>query len=386
MEVKQVATLVNTTTSEILGRENPVLEDLSNLVDIGNEIFNAEAVDRYVRTLINHIGKVVFVNRVYKGSAPSVLMDGWEYGSIMEKITIEMPEAVENEDWELVDGASYDPFVFHKPKVSAKFFNSRVTFEIDMSITEEQVKQSFSNATQLNAFVSMIFNAIERSMTVKIDSLVMRTINNMTAETIAAEYSDGANLSAASGVRAVNLLHLYKQKFPDATTTASSCMVDPEFIRFASMTMANYIKRLAKISTLFNIGGRDRFTADDMLHVVMLSDFMSAAGAYLQSETFHNEYTALPSAETVPFWQASGKSYAFSDISAIHVKTASGKEVEASGILCIMFDREALGVTNMDRRVRNNYNGKAEFYNYFYKYDAGYFNDFNENFVVFFVA
>lgn len=385
MEVKQIYDLMNTVTKEILGEEAIVNEDLSNVVDIGEQIFNADAVDRYVKSLVNHIGKVIFVNRPYSGSVPSVLMDGWEFGSVLEKITVELPDASENESWELVDGQSYDPNIFYQPKVSAKFFNKRVTFEIDMSFTEKQVKQSFSNPTQLNAFTSMLYNAVDRSMTVKMDSLVMRTINNMTAETLRSEYSDDSSYNTKSGVRAVNLLYLYNQKTGESLTV-DKALVTPAFIRFASMTMANYIDRLRKLSRLFNIGGKDRFTPSDMLHVVMLSDFKNAAGAYLQSDTFHNEYTALPDAETVPYWQASGTTFSFNEISDIHVTTASGDEVSAAGILCVMFDRDALGVTNLERRVTSNYNSKAEFYNNFYKFDAGYFNDFNENFVCFFVA
>lgn len=387
MEVNQIYSLMNTVTSEILGKQELVAENLSNVVDIGNEIFNANAVDAYVKSLVNHIGRVIFVNRPYVGSVPSVLMDSWEFGSVLEKIQADLPNAVENESWELTDGHSYDPNIFYKPKVSAKFFNKKVTFEVDMSFTEMQVKQSFSSVAQLNGFLSMLYNSVDKAMTIKIDSLVMRTINNMTAQTIHAEYPSG-DYSTKSGIRAVNLLKLYNDKFT-TTLTADKAITTPEFIRFASYTMGLYVDRLSKISTLFNVGGKDRFTPKDLLHVVMLSDFQKASMAYLQSDTYHDMYTALPNAETVPYWQASGQNYSFADVSDIHVNIESGEttaEVNASGILCVMFDRDALGVTNLNRRVTTNYNAKAEFWNNFYKFDAGYFNDLNENFVVFFVA
>ena len=384
MEVAQVYALVNDSTKEILGESTVLAEDLSNVVDIGTEIFNANAVDNYVRSLVNHIGKVIFVNRVYSGSVPSVLMDGWEYGSVLEKITAELPEATENESWELEDKTSYDPNIFYQPKVSAKFFNKRVTFEIPMSFTEKQVKESFSNASQLNAFLSMLYNAVEKSLTVKIDSLIMRTINNMIGETLVDEYGD-TSYSSDSGVKAVNLLYLYNDKF-DKELTAEEAITDPDFIRFAAYEMGVYMTRLSRISSLFNIGGKDRFTPSDMLHVVMLADFKKAANVYLQSDVFHDNFTELPNAEVVPYWQGSGLDYGFESVSAINIKTASGEDVEASGILGVMFDRDALGVTNLDRRVTTNYNPKAEFYSNWYKFDAGYFNDTNENFVVFFVA
>lgn len=384
MDVKQIYQIMNTVTGEILGESAVVNEDLSNIVDIGTAIFNASAIDNYVKSLVNHIGKVIFVNRPYSGNVPSVLMDGWEYGSVLEKINAELPAATENESWELTDGTSYDPNVFYKPSVSAKFFNKRVTFEIPMSFTERQVKESFSNAEQLNGFLSMLYNAVDKSMTVKMDALVMRTINNMIGETLHADFSEGT-YNAGSGVKAVNLLYLYNQRY-GTSLTAANAITEPEFIRFASYEMGVYMSRMSKISNLFNIGGKDRFTPSDMLHVVMLADFNKAADVYLQSDVFHDSFTELPNAEVVPYWQGSGTGYNFSDISAIKIATASGATVDAGGILGVMFDRDALGVTNLDRRVTTNYNPKAEFYNNWYKFDAGYFNDTNENFVVFFVA
>lgn len=384
MEVRQIYEIMNAVTGEILGDTALVQEDLSNIVDVGVAIFNASAIDNYVRSLVNHIGRVIFVNRPYSGNVPSVLMDGWEYGSVLEKITAELPEATENESWELTDGQSYDPNIFYKPTVSAKFFNKRVTFEIPMSFTERQVKESFSNAVQLNGFLSMLYNAVDKSMTVKVDALVMRTINNMIGETINAEYGAAA-LSSKSTVKAVNLLYLYNQRYSQ-TLTAVNALTDPDFIRFASFEMGVMTSRLSKISNLFNIGGKDRFTPSDMLHVVMLADFKKAASVFLQSDTFHDSMVALPNSEEVPYWQGSGQNYGFSDITALNIKTASGATISASGILAVMFDRDSLGVTNLDRRVTTNYNPKGEFFNNWYKFDAGYFNDTNENFVVFFVA
>ncbi len=390
MEVKQIYTLMNNVTNEVLGQEDLVKEDLSNVVDIGTEIFNQSAVDNYVKSLVNHIGKVIFVNRPYAGNVPSVLMDGWEFGSVLEKISADMPEATENESWELTDKQEYKQDIFYKPTVSAKFFNKKVTFEVPMSFTELQVKESFSSREQLNGFISMIYNAIDKSMAVKTDSLIMRTINNMICETIAKDYDDGTDskkiveLNSKSGVKAVNLLYLYNQKF-NATLTAEEAITNPNFIKFASYTISLYKDRLSKISTLFNVGGKERFTPSDSLHIVLLSDFVSSADSYLNSNTFHKELVELPTAERVPYWQGSGTDYSFAHTSDIHVATAGGYDIEVSGVLGVMFDRDALGVCNTSRRVTTNYNAKAEFYNNYYKFDASYFNDLNENFVVFFV-
>lgn len=396
MEVKQIYTLINSVSSEVLGKTDIVAEDLTGIVDLGTEVFNQNAVDNYVKSLVNHIGKVIFVNRPYAGKVPSVLMDAWEFGSVLEKISADVPEAEENDTWNLKDGQSYDQDVFHKPTVTAKFFNSKVTFEVPVSITERQVKESFSNAAQLNGFISMIYAAVEKSMTIKADALIMRTINNMIAETVLADAQafgataagdmTGADLSSASTARCVNLLKLYNDKTGAETPlTAAKAITDPDFIRFASYVMGTYADRLQSISTVFNVGKKERFTPKDMLHVVLLSDFAKAAQTYLYSDTFNRGDVLLPQAETVPFWQGSGKNYEFANTGNINIKESGGKAVEISGVLGVMFDRDALGVCNLDRRVTTNYNAKAEFFNNYYKFDAGYFNDTNENFVVFFI-
>ena len=390
MKVEQLFTLVNTTTQEVLGETGVVLEDLSNVVDIGKEIINTDNVDNYVKKLVNHIGKVVFVNRLYAGGVPSVLMDSWEYGSILEKVTADMPNATENESWKLENGVDYSPDVFYQPTVEAKFFNSKVTFEIPLSFTELQVKESFSSKEQLNGFISMLTTSVENAMTVKLDSLIMRTINHMVAETVSAELDPSATGTidfTGSTVKAVNLMAGYNAgKTAANKVTPQNALSNPEFIRYATYTIGLYSDRMSKISTLFNSGGKERFTPKDMQHIVLLSDFAKGADTYLTADLQNKEMVSLPKHDSVPYWQGSGVDYSFDEISKINVKTSSNKTVEMTGLIGVMFDRDALGVTNLDRRVTTNYNPKAEFYTNFYKFDAGYYNDLNENFVVFYLG
>lgn len=379
MKVTQLKEIVNSATSEVLGKTDVVNEDLTNLVDVGNEIFDTDNVDNYVKKLIDRIGQVIFVNRLYAGGVPSVLMDSWEYGSVVEKISADMPEADENDSWNLQNGQTYSQDTFYQPKVSAKFFNSKVTFDVKLSFTTQQVKESFSNVNELNGFISMLETGVKNSMTVKLDGLIMRTINNMT----------GQILNSANGLQKVNLLTEYNT-VSGQTLTANKALMDKEFLKFASLTIKKYQARITKMSTLFNAGGKSRFTTTDNLHTVLLSDFADSAEVYLMSDTYHNDTVSLPNHETVPYWQGSGKSYAFNDISKIDVKIDTGnktpKAVTQTGILGVMFDTNALGVSNLNQRTTTSYNARAEFYTNYYKMDAGYFNDLNENFVVFYIA
>lgn len=379
MKVTQLKDLVNGVTSEVLGQENVVAEDLSNLVDVGNEIFDTDNVDNYVKKLIDRVGQTIFVNRLYAGGVPSVMMDSWEYGSVVEKITSDMPVADENDSWNLQDGQSYSQDTFYQPKVSAKFFNSKVTFDVKLSFTTEQIKESFVNVNELNGFISMLETGVRNSMTVKLDGLIMRTINNMT----------GQILNSGQGLQKVNLLADYNA-LTGQTLTVAKALADKDFLKYASLMIMKYQDRITKMSTLFNAGQKARFTTTDNLHTVLLSDFAENAQVYLLSDTYHNEQVSLPSHETVPYWQGSGKNYDFADTSLIDVKIDAGnktaKEINQGGILGVMFDTNALGVSNLNQRTTTSYNARAEFYTNFYKMDAGYFNDLNENFVVFYIA
>lgn len=392
MEVKQIYSLMNDVTTELLGKSDLVKEDLSNIVDVGTEIFNSSSIDSYVKSLVNRIGKTVFVNRVYSGSAPSMLFDSWEFGSVLQKINAELPTATENDTWNLTNGQSYDTNVFYKPNISAKFFNKSVTFEVAMSFTERQVKQSFISVSELNAFLSMIENAVQNSMTVKVDSLIMRTINNMIIETVWDCFKSGDTKSATlqelntvTDIKAVNLLKLYNDKFAESLSVENA-LSNSDFIKFAVFTINLYKDRLTKMSTLFNVGKKERFTPLADLRLLTLSEFASAVNSYLLADTKNVNYTLLPQSENVAYFQASGLNYNFADTSKIIAKSASGHDVTVTGVLACMYDRNAMGVCNTDRRVTTNYNAKAEFYTNYYKFDSSYFNDLNENFVVFFVA
>ena len=378
MKVTQIKDLVNNSLKEVNGSSVLLKEDLSNVVDIGKELLNNDDIDNFVKKLVDRVGKTVFNNRVYQGSAPSVLMDSWEYGSVVEKIDSDLPKVEENDSWKLEDGKSYDQDIFYQPKVSAKFFNSKVTFDIPMSFTKTQVESAFSSATELNSFISMLMTKTQNAMTVNLDGLIMKTINNFTASVI----------NAKKGMQVVNLLDLYN-KTAQTKVTVDNALTSPDFIKFANLTINTYRDRLTKMSTLFNEAGLNKFTPVDNQHLVILSDLASASKVYLESDTYNQDNVKINNYDTVPYWQGSGTTYNFKDTSKIDVAIKDGaqtKEVIQSGILGVLFDTSALGVSCQNPRTTTAVNARAEFYTNFNKYDAMYYNDLNENFVVFMIA
>ena len=378
MKVTQIKDLVNSSLKEVDGTSILLKEDLSNVVDVGKDILDKDDIDNFVKKLVDRVGKTVFNNRVYQGSAPSVLMDAWEYGSVVEKVDADLPKVEENDSWNLQDGKSYDQDIFYQPKVSAKFFNSKVTFDIPMSFTKMQVKSAFNSATELNSFISMLMTKVQNAMTLHLDGLIMKTINNFTANV----------LNANKGLQVVNLLKGYNDQTGQSLTSAKA-LTDPNFIKYANLMINTYRSRISQMSTLFNVGGVHKFTPKENQRLVILSDLASASKVYLESDTYNQQNVQLGSNyDTVPYWQGSGTSYNFTDTSSIDVAIkdgASTKEVKRSGILGVLFDTSALGVSCQNPRTTTAVNARAEFYTNFNKYDAMYYNDLNENFVVFMV-
>lgn len=390
MKVTQVYEILKDVMQEITGlpvtTEPPaeegeevfiIKEDLSNIVDVGKKVFesNQNWKDNYVKALINRIGRMVFVDRPYSGWAPNVQRDSWEYGSIMAKVRVKTFEPKPNPSWSLQNGETVNQFEYNAPEVSEIFYNQKIAWQIDCSFAERQVKESFRSASELNRFFSTIENTINKSQTMYIDALQMRAINNFIAEKI----------NAGNGV--VDLLAGYNKDF-GTTLTADAAITNVDFLRYAAYTILLYKDRLKAASEVFNMNpdtGYPTFTPADYLHVVLISNVAQALEVYLQSETFHNSFTEIGHYDTIPFWQSSGKNFAVEDVTRIDVAPASdnAQEVDRNYIIGVMFDRDAIAITNENRRTTSAYNANGEYYNNFYKIDTSYINDLAENGIVF---
>jgi len=376
MEVKQIYDLVNTAAQAVAGEIALPTEDLSNLVDVGKSIQNALGVDAFYKALVNRIGKMYFVDRKYTGLLLKLFKDSWQFGSIVGKVQVDDMEAVENDTWNIINGASYDPFVVNLPVVSSKFFNKMVTFELDITTPTKQIEQSFTSVDEMNRFLSMIQTMVYNSMETRIEACAFRCIDNMIGATI----ND-------NGASVVKLLTLYNS-ITGISLTADKALVDGAFLRWSTKLMGIYKKRLASRTSIYNIGNKRRFTPADRLHFITLVDYAKSAESELYSTTFHEEFVKLPLYEEVPYWQAPGTTFAFADVSKVDIvaivdDAGTTASVSKSNIIAVMFDDDALGVLQPRKRVTTQYNGKIEAYNDFHKWESRYFNDFNEQMVVF---
>lgn len=392
MRITQLAEVLNGTTEttgiidQTTGAAPVANEDLSNIVDIGKAILDYtgesnENKDSFMRNLIDQVGKITIVNRTYVSQAPNILKDSWEYGSIMQKVRVTVPEVRENATWDLFnypkENEAYpDPFELSKPGATAKFYNSKNTYEIPITLTDYQLREAFQSAAQFGSFIAAIENRIRMKQTLCNDGLIMATIDNLI----------GVTLSGHGG-KVVNLLALYNGA--SGTLTAAEALTDTEFLRFAAMTIAKYKKYVAQASAKYNAGNYITFTPADKLKFIANTEFVKAMDAYLYADTYHNEFVELKGYSEVPFWQGSGTNDAERlsvevTVSYITDQGATATaSVENDGVLAVMFDEEAAAVCNENYRTTSIYNPRGEYTNYFYKYDAMFMNDVEENCIVF---
>ena len=383
MQVNQIYSILNDVMLEVTGQNVAeegetaafiLNEDLSNIVDMGTKIFSNNWKDNYVKSLLDRIGREVFVDRTYEGYAPRVLRDSWEYGSIMSKTRCKIFDAKANPSWNLQKGETVNQFEFNPPDVTQKFYNSKTAWQIDCSFTDYQLRESFTNAAAMNRFISMIENRIQTSMTIYIDSLIMRTINNFMAEKI---HAGNSVIDVLAGFNATQ----------ESPISAAAAVSNKEFYRYLAYRTDLDIERFRAPSANFNIDDEANvtFTPREYAHFVLHSDFAAGMKVYLQADTYHENLVTLGDFETVPFWQAQGDAYQLATTSRIDVKLASDNEVTVNRnyIIGILFDRDALGVLNDNRRVTSAYNANGEYWNNFYKVDTSYFNDLAENAIIY---
>ena len=374
MKREQISHLLNSAIKEVVGESELVTEDLSNVVTVGNAI-PTDTLDAIFNKIINKVGNTIIESKTYNGNPLGILMTDWEYGSILEKIRIDIPDSENNDSWSLVKGTSYDCFKFSPPTVRAKYFNKAVTFEIAMSFTTEQMKDSFRNADTATGFWNAVENAIRTSMTANTEMLEYRAVTNMIA------------LKIHNNNNVINLLAEYKTDTGLTDITTAKALNDSDFLRYSAKKIAMYSDYIKSLSMLYNNDGYITHTADADKRLILLSDFAKSVEYNLYSTTFNDEFVKIGNYTTVPYWQGSGTARTFANNSKIDLTisdiTGTNQTVQKSGIVGVLFDVNGCCVCRKNYRVLSMPVPKGEFINYWYKFDAMYMNDTACNFIVF---
>ena len=369
-DVKQIYSIVNSIASQALGRSVVVDTDTS-FVNLGTEILSSDKnVDAWFNALVDRIGRTVMAMREYKANNAELKRDPIEFGVVLQKLSVQMPDAKKNTTWNKQSEAASNPFDKSAMTIKQKLFTDFSTWEVDGTIPDMQLQTAFTSASAMAALIDAIFTAMYNSL-----ELAYQNTANLCR----------ANFMALRKNKGYNLLNMYNTETNHSLTVASA-LIDPDFLRYSSMMINLVSNRMAVLSRTFNDGSIDRFTSRDMQIINILADFNSRFTSYLQADTFHKELVALPNFKAVPYWQGSGTNWSFADVSSIKVQPANAElPIQMANVVACIYDRDAMGVTIDKRRTKSIYNPKDEYTNYFMKAEMGFYNDLSENGVVFYL-
>ena len=390
MKVNQISTILNDVFGEVLGESGVIAEDLRNIVSAGQVITGSSTFDsqfeNYVGKIVDKVGKTVFVDRVYKAKDLGLWRDAFEYGSVLEKIRCDVGDYKDNAEWDLTKDSDSDGdldyneniathvadlFKFIPASVRAKYFNTKVTYKTVISITRKQLKSAFDSASKMARFIAMIENRIASKMEIAKDQLQRRTLANLMGEKI---HND----------KFVNLKALYEAEVGGTVPgTLAEALNTPSVCRFIAKKLTQDRQFLTQPSTIFNDGSYYTFTPDADSRLVVLSDVDAGLKFNLYGDTFNEEFVKLDNYKTVPYWQGPGTSMSIADRSSINIKTSANHDVNQGAIIGVLFDRDAAMVCNEDPEVRSQYNADGNFTNFFYSTDCSYYNDLDENVIVY---
>lgn len=368
----QVATLMNDAVKNTLGDNATILsEDLSEVVDVGTALANANAYKNFLENLMVATAKYIFSFRPYTAKAPNILRDNYEYGQIIQKIRTKLPKSFNNQSWEIQAYASYDDNQYIPNEVEVKLFMKQITFECRKSITNEQIKNAFTNSTELGNFVSQQFGYVQNKLQLDLENLTYMLINTAIAKKI-------------NAVKHVKLLTKYKAEVPgaDQTLTSDNCLFDKGFLIYASATFKDYIRLMQRYSVAYNDEQFENFTPEDLQHVVLFSKLVDNMAYYAESSTFHDEFIKLPEGFEFEYLQGLGNG-SIKDRTTVDVTLPGGDSIKASYVAGIIFDHDAIAVNHNQPSVETHYVKSAQFTNYWYKEKLGSAIDFSENIVVF---
>lgn len=375
-KVEQIYTLVNETAKESMGEKAIAVKDVSSLIALGDSVLSsASDTENFLNTLVDRIARTVFSVRRYETDTEGMVRHPFEFGCIVQKIYVDMPEAKQNNSWE-IGKEGYTP-VFApviKPTAKQKLFKGITTWEVDVTIPDYMLRTAFLNETSMATFIDAIFTAMDNMIT-----LALENNANLTRASFIARKIKGGKPCGA-----INLLHEYNT-LTSASLTVESAMMNAEFLAWASRAINLWVKRMSKMSVLFNEEGYKRHTPKDKIVVNLLQDFTSACDTFLGANTFHDELVKLPMYDSVAYWQGAGTSFDFNDTSAINVKIDESTTIAKKGIIGVVYDYEAMGVTLNERRSTSERNNHDEYTNYYNKANIGYFNDMSENGIVFYL-
>lgn len=379
MTVNQIYSLLNSISAQTFGNSAPTATDLTGLISMGETLSSSTDKDKFFNALVDRIGRTILRTLDLSVKFPKIMYDSFEFGAVLQKITVEPMNAVASEPWKVGVDNPYTPnqFAITKATIRQSLFSGINVWSVKTTIPDSILKTAFTSETEMASLINGIIDSMEKSMIVQISEMNRMAVNNF----IAKKYSE-------SGADVVHLITDFNNDYSE-TLTRANAVFNKDFQRYTAYKMGAYLRYLSNPSTLFNLDSVVRETQRDNMHVFILGEFASGSDVFLQSDVYHNILTQLPLYEEVDFWQSmtNGTTPNLDSSSTITVKladAAAGDDpVTINGVIGAFIDRNAIGTTAYNVRTTTDRNNDGEYTNYSHKCDIGYFNDMSENGVIF---
>lgn len=366
MTTEQIYGLVNTVNAEAFGHSALVVSDTSSLISLGNTVLSSSTnTEAFLNTLAQRIGRTILRFREYRNKLGDMVLNDFEYGAILQKIKVMMPEAEADESYDLIDGNTVDHYKIAKPQVDQKLFVTRTPYQYHITIQRVHLKEAFLSAEAMGSFIGIIFGEVRNAVEIGLENL-----SRVTLATAIAEYS---------GTREIALVTDYNSEY-SASLTAADALTDESFLRYAIMRMNNALDMIQDASELYNDGSMVTFTPREDARLRVLSQVQRRLETNVLYAAFHDKFVDIPEGyTTLNFWQA-----AQSPMDVDIKRPSDGVATTVSNVIAILHDRDAMGVYKIDEEVLTSpVNAAGMYYNQYWHEKQLRFIDLSENGMIF---
>lgn len=410
--IKQVYSIVNELYSQATGRKAATTYNAAGLVSIGEDVLsNSTNKENFCGVLIDRINKLIISERPYVGRNKSMKMDPLTYGGVIQKLDVGPIDAAESAHFNVPSGSTSDINIV-KPTLLQRFFSGIDTFQLNIAIPDVQLETAFTSAEEMLKLFTAIYQKMSNVKEKDLENLANMTRCYAIANRLMYDKDPESVRTATSDAKqtlVVDLRSEYNTFFGLSSgdtgylANAADANRSPDFLRFAVQRIGEIKEYMAEYGICHNqplvaAAGTsttkiDRHTPAEYLRLDVVANFISQYNTICQADTFNPELASLPLYEKVPFWQAPGAGHA--DARKVIIKadvnyTADGSTKTYSfsqdGIIAVLSDYEAMGVTMNKERRKSVYDNLHEVTCVYDKADKGYFVDPTENCVVFVVA
>ena len=351
MTTEQIYTLVNLVNSQAFGHSALQVSDTSSLISLGNTVLSSSTTtEAFLNTLAQKIGRPILRFREYRNKLGDMVLNDFEYGAILQKIKVHMPEAEKDESYDLIDGNTVDPYVIAKPSVDQKLFVTRTPYQYHITIQRVHLKEAFSSPEAMGAFIGIVFGEVRNAIEISFENL-----GRVTLATAIAEYST---------TREIPLVTDFNTEYnPTPALTAAEALHNEEFLRYAIMRMTNLIDMIQDASELYNDGSVVTFTPKEDVRLKVLSEFQRRIESNVLYAAFNSQFVDIPDGyKTLNFWQSEQSPY------DVNIKRPSDDTAtNVTNVVAILYDREAMGVYKIDEEVAtSDLNAAGLYYNQYW--------------------